>query len=118
MRRFLLLISCCALSIAPYTALAQSVSSAVMSRQQELQNQLNDIESQIAVQQRLLDVAQGQHQTLQSQIDALNAEIKRTQLQIQAINLTITQLSCDLTDPYSTPAPLAAQRAAETASLA
>ncbi len=118
MRRFLSFVLGCALFVAPCATLAQSVTQAVVNRQQALQNQLNDIESQIAVQQSLLDTAQNQHQTLQTQIDALNAEIKRTQLQIQAINLTITQLNGDIGVHNQTLSQLSAQLAAEKESLA
>jgi peptidoglycan hydrolase CwlO-like protein len=86
------------LLFAPLHASAQSadISSAVTSRQQQLQAQLDDIEKQIAVQQALLDKAHGEGQTLQAQIDAFNAEIKRTQLRIQTINLKITSLNGDI----------------------
>ena len=103
---------------APPAALAQSASAAVSNRQQELQNQLGELERQIAVQQQLLDVAQGQRQTLQSQIDVFNAEIKKTQLQIQAINLTITRLNGDIGVRNQTLAQLSARLAAEKESLA
>ncbi len=97
---------------------AQGVSSAVANRQQELQNQLDVLESQIAVQQQLLDVAQNQHQTLQTQINAFNAEIKKTQLQIQAINLTIAQLNTNIGVRNQTLSQLSSQLAAEKESLA
>src|SRR3990167_3249516 len=118
MRRFLFFIFLCAFSIAPSAALAQSVSQAVTNRQQDLQNQLSDIEAQIAVQQQLLDKAQSQRQTLQSQVDAFNAEIKKTQLQIQAINLTITQLNGDIGVRNRTLTQLSAKLSAEKESLA
>lgn len=102
----------------PSMALAQSASAVVSNRQQELQSQLGELENQIAAQQRLLDVAQGQRQTLQTQIDAFNAEIKKTQLQIKAINLTITQLNGDIGVRNRTLAQLSAQLAAEKESLA
>ncbi len=103
---------------APFTAYAQNVSQAVSSRQQELQNQLDSIESQIAVQQQVLDTAQNQHQTLQTQIDAFDAEIKKTQLQIQAINITIAQLSSNIGVHNQTLSALSAQLSAEKESLA
>lgn len=102
----------------PGVSLAQSVTQAVSSRQQQLQSQLDDIESQIAVQQRLLETAQGQRQTLQTQIDALNAEIKRTQLQIQAISLTITKLNNEIGVRDTTLTKLTDKLNAEKESLA
>lgn len=108
----------CALTVAPAVALAQNMSQAVSNRQQELQNQLNDLESQIAVQQQLLDTAQNQHQTLQTQINAFNAEIKKTQLQIQAINVAITQLNGDIGVHNQTLSQLSVKLEAEKESLA
>lgn len=87
-------------------------------RQQELQNQLNEIERQIAVQQQLLDTAQSQRQTLQTQINAFNAEIKKTQLQIKAINVAIAQLNGDIGARDRTLSELSARLAAEKESLA
>lgn len=118
MRRFFFFIFGCVIFVAPDLAQAQSVAQAVTERQQNLQNQLNIIESQIAAQQQLLDVAQGQRQTLQTQIDAFNAEIKKTQLQIQAINLTITKLNGDIGVRNRTLTQLSDRLAAEKESLA
>jgi len=117
MRRFLFFVFWCALIFMPELALADTAQ-AVTERQQELQNQLNQLESQITIQQQLLDAAQSQHQTLQTQIDAFNAEIKKTQLQIQAINLTITQLNGDIGVHNQTLSTLSEQLAAEKESLA
>lgn len=128
MRRFFLFAFGCALCFLPSVALAQAspsgsvalggVAQAVTNRQQELQNQLNELERQIAVQQQLLNTAQSQHQTLQTQIDAFNAEIKRTQLQIQAINVTTTQLNGDIGVRNQTLSQLSARLVAEKESLA
>jgi peptidoglycan hydrolase CwlO-like protein len=102
----------------PTSVSAQSAVQAVSTRQQELQNQLQALESQIALQQQLLDTAQNQHQTLQTQIDAFNAEIKKTQLQIQAITLTITKLNGDIGVRNRTLSQLTSQLDAEKESLA
>jgi len=118
MRRFFFFVLGCAFLVVPSAASAQSAAQAVANRQQELQNQLNQLEGQIAVQQQLLDVAQNQHQTLQTQIDAFNAEIRKTQLRIQAINLTITKLNGDIGVRNRTLSELSAQLAAEKESLA
>lgn len=118
MRRFFLFAFLIAWCVLPGTAGAQSAAQAVAQRQQDLQNQLTDLERQIAVQQQLLDTAQNQHQTLQTQIDAFNAEIKRTQLQIQAISVAITQLNGDIGVRNRTLSELSAQLAAEKESLA
>lgn len=118
MRRFILFIFIYALVAVPWIALAESTSVIVANRQQELQNQLDQLEGQIAQQQQLLDLAQNQHQTLQSQIDAFNAEIKKTQLQIQAITLTITKLNGDIGVRNQTLSSLSKQLSAEKESLA
>ncbi|MDP2651930.1 MAG: hypothetical protein Q8O94_02230 [bacterium] len=118
MHRFILFVLLWAFVAVPISAFAQNVSSAVASRQQELQNQLNQLESQIAVQQQLLDAAQGQHQTLQTQINAFNAEIKKTQLQIEAINVAIAQLNGDIGVRNQTLSSLSKQLSAEKESLA
>ena len=118
MRRFLFFLCGCALIIMPFTALAQSVAQAVTDRQQELQSQLDQLESQIAVQQQLLDKAQNQHQTLQTQIDAFNAQIKKAQLQIEAINVAIAQLNGDIGVHNNTLSSLSSQLSAEQESLA
>jgi len=94
------------------------VDQVVVSRQQTLQNELDQLESQIATQQTLLDTAKGEHQTLQSQINAYNAQIKKTQLQIQAISLTIEQLNGDIGTRNKTLHSLSAQLDAEKESLA
>lgn len=117
-RTTVVLFFCIALLLPPSAAFAQSAAQSVANRQQELQNQLNAIQSQITVQQQLLDTAQSQHQTLQTQIDAFNAEIKRTQLQIQAIDITIAQLSSNIGVHNQTLSALSSQLAAEKESLA
>jgi len=118
MRRFLFFILICASVTAPAAALAQGAVQAVNARQQQLQDQLRSIEGQIAAQQQLLDIAQNQHQTLQTQIDAFNAEIAKTQLQIQAISLTITQLSGNIDTHNQTLTELSDKLSAEKESLA
>lgn len=119
MRRFSLFVFIGVFCLAPSAAYAQSsAAQAVAQRQQDLQNQLSVIEGQIAEQQKLLDTAQNQHQTLQTQINAFNAEIKKTQLQIQAINLTITKLNGTIGVHNQTLSQLSAQLVAEKESLA
>jgi peptidoglycan hydrolase CwlO-like protein len=118
MRRFLSFFLGCVLLALPSLALAQSVADAVAAQQQELQNELNNVESQIAVQQGLLSTAQGQHQTLQTQVDAFNAQIATSQLQIQAIDLTISQLNDGIGTQNQTLSSLSDQLSGEKESLA
>lgn len=114
MRRFFIAVVVAGVIACASVAHAETVSD----RQQQLQNQLDQIESQIAAQQSLLDTAQNQHQTLQTQIDALDAQIAKTQLQIQAINVTIEQLQNGIGNDNQTLASLSAQLAGEKESLA
>ncbi|MFM2331081.1 MAG: hypothetical protein RLZZ26_588 [Candidatus Parcubacteria bacterium] len=118
MRRLFTFAIASVLVAAPLSALADNVFDEVANRQQQLQSQLNDIESQIAEQQSLLNTAQSQHQTLQTQIDTFNAQIKTTQLQIQAITLTISQLNDNIGQHNQTLSQLSAQLDAEKESLA
>lgn len=99
-------------------AYAQGISSAVANRQQQLQEQLNGIETEIAAQEKVLEAAQNQSQTLQSQIHAFNAEIKKTQLQIRAITITISQLNENIGEHTKTLSQLSARLTAEKESLA
>lgn len=116
MRRFFFFLLVC--GFFPQSVFAETAAEAVSRRQQDLQNQLSAIESQIAAQQQLLDVAQSQHQTLQTQIDAFNAEIKKTQLQIKAIDITISQLNSNIGEHNQTLSRLTDRLAAEKESLA
>lgn len=118
MRRFFFFVLISLFVVAPTMVRAQDATQAVATRQQNLQNQLTALESQIAAQQQLLDTAQNQHQTLQTQINAFNAEIKKTQLQIEAISLTITQLSGNIGAHNQTLSSLSSQLSAEKESLA
>jgi len=118
MFRFLFFIFGCVFVVTPSIVFAQSAVEAVAQRQQVLQTQLSDIESQITAQQQLLDSAKNQHQTLQTQINEFNARIKKTQLQIQAITLAIAQLNNNIGAHNKTLAQLSAKLAAEKESLA
>ncbi|MBI3572290.1 hypothetical protein HY091_02025 [Candidatus Kaiserbacteria bacterium] len=118
MQRFFVFFVAALVMALPAAASAENAALQVADRQQQLQAQLDQIESQIALQQQLLDVAQSQHQTLQSQIDALDAEIKKTQLQIKAINLTIEQLSGGIAGDNQTLTTLSVKLASEHESLA
>jgi peptidoglycan hydrolase CwlO-like protein len=102
----------------PYATNAQSIEDQVLTRQQQLQAQLDQIEAQISEQQQVLNSAQTQHQTLQNQINEFDAQIKKTQLQIQAINLTIQQLNSGISTDNQTLATLSDQLQNEQESLA
>lgn len=97
---------------------AQTVAQAVAGRQQDLQNQLQVVEAEIATQQQLLDTAKNQRQTLQTQIDAFNAQIKKTQLQIKAMDIVIAQLNGNIGVRNVTLSKLKSRLTAEKESLA
>lgn len=118
MRRVLPLLSAFLVFLVPIMASAQTAITDVATRQQQLQNQLDQIESQIAAQQTLLDTAQNQHQTLQTQIDAFNAQIKKTELQIQAITIAISQLNDNIGAHNQTLTQLSTKLESEKESLA
>lgn len=117
MRRSFAIIVAVAL-LTPALSSAQSIAQAVDARRAQLQSQLRDLENQIAAQQNILDIAQGQHRTLESQINAFNAQIKKTQLQIRAINLAIAGLSDDIGTHNHTLSLLSAKLESEKESLA
>ena len=66
---------------------------AVDSYRTKLQSQLNDLEAQIAAQQKILDQAKTQDVSLQRDIKILDAQIAEAQLSIKARNLVIQQLA-------------------------
>ncbi|MDO8492100.1 MAG: lytic murein transglycosylase [bacterium] len=65
-------------------------------RRTELQNQLSDVETQIAAQQKILDTQRKQSQSLQRDVAILDAKIAQGKLSIKARNLTIQQLTDDI----------------------
>jgi peptidoglycan hydrolase CwlO-like protein len=85
---------------------------------QQLQNQLNQIEAQIAQQQQILTQAQGQAQTLQHSITVLDAQIDQAQLSIQARNIQIQELTSNIADKQNTISGLNTQLGGELESLA
>jgi membrane-bound lytic murein transglycosylase B len=98
------------------TADAQSTGSVDTYRAQ-LQAQLNDLESQIAAQQKILDQAGAQEVSLSRDVSILNAEIKQAQLAIQARTLVIQQLTGSIQDKQSKIFGLNSQYNAELESL-
>ncbi|HET8581114.1 MAG TPA: hypothetical protein VFL98_01445 [Candidatus Paceibacterota bacterium] len=79
------------LACAPTLALAVTAPTTEAQRA-ALQQQLDQIEAQIAQQQKLLTQKEAEGESLQNDIDILDAQIKKNQLDIQARNLTIQQI--------------------------
>ena len=71
---------------------ASTASSDVAAKREALQNQLNQINDQIAATQSTLNTLGSQHKSLQNDIDTLTAQIKKSQLQLQATQVQITAL--------------------------
>jgi peptidoglycan hydrolase CwlO-like protein len=84
----------------------------------QLQQQLTDLEAQIAQQQKILDVAQTQEVSLSRDISILNAQIKQAQLAIQARTLVIQQLTTGIQQKQSKIFGLNSQYNSELESLA
>ena len=95
MRRLLLLLLAAAL-LSPLTAFAQDAAQAVAERQRTLQRQLDEVESQSAAQQKPSMSQKASTPRFSGDVDVLDAQIRKTQLQIQQINLTISKLSGDI----------------------
>jgi peptidoglycan hydrolase CwlO-like protein len=112
----LLLIAVCATGSHPPAAQAQD--SAVDSYRAQLQAQLDAIEGQIAAQQKVLDSAQQQEQTLSRDIKIFDAQIKQAQLAIQARTLVIQQLTSNIQSKQQTIFGLNSQYNSELESLA
>ncbi len=66
------------------------------SQQQVLQNELNQVEAQIAAQQTILDQAEQQGVSIQRDIAILDAEISKAQLEIKAHDIAIQNLGTDI----------------------
>ncbi|MDE1924605.1 MAG: hypothetical protein KGH79_00270 [Patescibacteria group bacterium] len=114
----------------PQTAQAQSTastggaladtsgSSQVDNYRQQLQNQLDAINAQIAQQQTILTQTEAKSESLQNTVAILNAQIKSAKLAIQARDLNIQQLTAGITDKENTIFGLNSQLNAEKDSLA
>ncbi|MEK7113977.1 MAG: hypothetical protein AAB850_00280, partial [Patescibacteria group bacterium] len=61
-----------------------------------LQTQYDELQKEIAVQQRIIKDTQAKKNTLQGDVTVLNAQIKAAQAQIDAKNITIKQLSAQI----------------------
>jgi peptidoglycan hydrolase CwlO-like protein len=120
--RLITLVVACAFLCAP-TGLVRaqtdtSGSASTAAYKQQLQNQLNQLETQIAQQQQILTQAQGQAQSLQQSITILDAQIEQAQLSIQARNIQIQQLTAGISSEEGTISGLNTQLNGELESLA
>ncbi|MDO8548171.1 MAG: hypothetical protein Q7R71_00665 [bacterium] len=98
---------------------AQTIGSGqVDAYRQNLQNQLDALNSQIAAQQTILTQAQKQSVSLQRDIAILDAQIKSAKLAIKARDISIQQLTADISGKQNTIVGLNKQLDAEKDSLA
>jgi peptidoglycan hydrolase CwlO-like protein len=89
-RIFIVLLLACA--VFPLMSLAQS-STDVETRKAQLEQQLAEIEREMAKQQAVLDQKTGERKTLESAVAILNAEISKAKLSIRARQIKIDQLT-------------------------
>ncbi len=99
-------------------ARAQSATADVSSYRAQLQSQLDAINAQIAAQQKILNSAQTQDESLSRDVSILDAQIKQAQLAIQARTLTIQQLTSSIGDKQNAIFGLNSQYNSELESLA
>jgi membrane-bound lytic murein transglycosylase B len=71
-------------------------------RRVELEQQLNDLQSQIDAQQKMVDQKEQESASLQRDIDVLNGKINEAKLAIKARDITIEQLSSDISGKQDT----------------
>jgi len=89
----------------------------VDSYRQNLQNQLDALNAQIAAQQQILNQTKTQSASLQRDIAILDAQIKSAKLAIKARDISIQQLTADIGQKQSTIVGLNKQLDAEKDSL-
>ncbi len=88
------------------------------STREKLQAQLDDLEKQILVQQKLLDTTKGQDVSLQREIKLLSGQIDHAKLQIKARDIAMQQLNGGISQKQSTLQTLDSQLQNELESLA
>ncbi|HTL39596.1 MAG TPA: hypothetical protein VL306_02180, partial [Methylomirabilota bacterium] len=84
------------------TALAQTAQPLTNAQKTELQQQLDEIEKQIAVYQQQLNQIQGDKKTLQNKVNQLKKQQATLGLQIQATTLEIADINSKLADTSTT----------------
>ncbi|MBV9349807.1 MAG: lytic murein transglycosylase [Patescibacteria group bacterium] len=90
----------------------------VASRRAQLQQELDQLNSQIAAQQQVLEQAQNQGSSLQRDIAVLNAQIQKDELSIKARDLKIQSLTGDIGQKNDTIVSLDSKLGREQQSLA
>ncbi len=104
-------------AVAPAIIYAQSLD-ATAQRRQELQRQLDAVESQIAATNTVINKLQGEGASLQRDISILDGEIKKAKLQVQATEIAIRALDQNITVHSKTINTLTGQLANQRGALA
>lgn len=104
-------------AVAPAIIYAQSLD-ATAQRRQELQRQLDAVESQIAATNTVINKLQGEGASLQRDISILDGEIKKAKLQVQATEIAIRALNQNITVHSKTINTLTGQLANQRGALA
>ena len=102
-------------AVVPHLIFAQSISD---ERRTQLQNELNQLEKEIAENQAVVEKLSAQGKSLSSEVTTLNAQIKKAQLQVQATQVAIKQLDSNITVHQRTISTLSEKLQNEKESLA
>ncbi len=102
----------------PALAQTRSLNDAIEERQRELEQDLQKIEKEIQVQQKVLDEKRTERVSIERDVAILNAEIKKSQLSIQARTHTIGRLGSEIGNKEETIEELTARMARQKESLA
>lgn len=107
-----------AVSFLAATTHADEATDAVAARRAQLTQQLNDLNSQIAANQAIVEKLSAQGKSLSNEVQTLNAQIKKAQLQLQATQVAIRQLDGNIAIHTNTISKLTSKLEAEHESLA
>lgn len=92
--------------------------SAADDRRAALQQELNQLEKEIADNQKMVDQLAAQGKSLSTEVSTLNAQIKKAQLQVQATQVAIKQIDSNITIHQRTISSLSEKLQNEKESLA
>jgi membrane-bound lytic murein transglycosylase B/uncharacterized membrane-anchored protein YhcB (DUF1043 family) len=110
----ILIIALTAGAVLPHVLFAQSTDD----RRAQLQSQLNQLESEIAENQAMVDKLASQGKSLSTEVATLNAQIKKAQLQVQATQVAIKQIDSNISVHQRTITSLSTKLSNEKESLA
>ncbi len=102
----------------PHTLLADESAAITASRRAELTQQLNQLNTEIAQNQAIVDKLASEGKSLSTEVQTLNATIKKAQLQLQATQVGIKQLDSNIAIHTRTISSLNGKLSAERNSLA